>query len=639
MNLTLMAEELRLGTDRQSIIRTFQAGREPLGERPRESVLMLMELPDKPQEAAQLIDTIGSTLNDLCFTGEGGSAERFEIALKEVNAVINEMQDSMQQKRLGRINAVVALVSGTDVHITQAGEAEGYLLRRASITTATEGLTADHGTDTFVNIASGTLEKGDTLVLATERLLRYATKLELTKIFSPSSELTLALEKLDELLVLEGAQSTGVLALSTQLPGQMAETDGFDLFGKKLPPLSSFGPMGKKVSSGLAWMQDSVLSRIGMPAGPHNSIDRNYLIFGFLVIVIISIISVSVSLSSDRNEVASSEARAALASAEEQIKIAKLNQAIGEKDTAHARLTEAENIIAVLLENRVALDDAEMTQATIQSLRDELDSIRRVSTATALEKVRTSVEGLVQLRGQLLAVNAQEVVDVINNSNRETVLEEGRIAAADTFLDRDALVFLTANGVAEWRNNTTSFMDTTDDTWRTGVDIASYANFIYVLDPINNQIWKYSRRANDYGSGQPYSNNTDVTNAVALAIDGDIWVLNNDEDDDPTNDIVRIRRGERQDLFIEDLPPSPWGSPTQIFTNENLRFVYVLDAERNRIVRLFKDPPEAGFDARKLVHNAQFVFEDMPPIIDFYVDNTEQKMFLITEEALYEIGI
>ena len=645
-----LSEELRLGTDSQTLVRSFSYAREGSEEVPREEVFAIFELADKPTGGEDLVRTVFQTLQEICFVGQNQDAyERFEAALKEVNAVVAEFRESLPNKNLGRLNAVIGFLSGRELHITQSGEAEAYLIRKGALTTVTEGLDGgDEAVDAFVNIASGRTENRDKVLLATERLLRYATKNELTKIFSTHKEITTGLEELDEIVVLEGAQTTGILAIDVVTETVAARATSTENAEKAGDPIAK---ILKKANHGVNWLRDKLPEGTKIPGARGSggmNLDRNYLILGSLVVAILILLSVSWSLGSKRSDVKLEEVRAALESVQTNIDLAKTRRNIGDKPQAYELLKDAEATATDLVKSGLAIEEADGKIAEIRQIRDELDNIRRFAELTPLADIANaaggeiSLVGLEDYHGRKIAFDSHNLFDTALDTltGSSEVEATGILRTAHYFDDRDAIVFLTTDDkVIEWRDGATAIIDTDDETWKSAVDFGTYSQFIYLLDPLNNQIWKYQRNRDSYSGATGYNENADLTKAVSITIDGDIWVLANDNDGDMSNDIIRVRKGEKKPLTITDLPADEWMTPTKIFTNESLKFIYVLDASNKRILRFYKDPPEAGTEARSLIYNVQYLFEDLAEVRDFWVDSAEQKIYVVDSQKIYEVSI
>ena len=642
-SLHTIYEELRLGTDSQTLVRSFSFTRESTGEIPREEVFAIVELADKPSGGEDLVRTLFQTLQEICFLDQNQDAyERFETALKEINAVVAEFRDGLSNKNIGRLNAVIGFLSGRELHLTQGGEAEAYLIRKGALTTVTEGLGGDgEAVDAFVNIASGRTENRDKLILSTERLLRYATKNELTKIFSPHKEISVGLEELDEIIVLEGAQTTGVLALDIVTEAVAARTVVTEDSNHPLAKIT------RHVNRSLGWIREKLPEGTKLPGGGEMKIDKNYVILGFLVIAILILLSASWNLGSKRSSVKLEEVKAALEVVQTNIDMAKTRRNIGDKPQAYELLKEAEITATDLVKSGLAIEEANTKVLEIQALRDELDNIRRYAGLTALTDLgeadaKVSLVGVEDFHGRKIAFDSHNLfdtaLDVISATTEIDAIST--IKKAHFFDDRDAVVFLTADDkIVEWRDGEAIIADTDNETWKSAVDFGTYAKYIYLLDAVNNQIWKYPRNRDSYGEAMEYNENADLTKAVSIAIDGDLWVLQNDIDGDMGNDIIRLRKGEKKPLIVSDLPADAWVNPSKIYTNDALKFVYVLDGVNKRILRFYKDPPEAGTEARSLVYNMQYLFADLDEVRDFWIDSAEQKLFVIDAQKIYEVTI
>jgi hypothetical protein len=642
-----ISEELRLGTDSQILLRTFSFVREASENTPREEIIVLIELPDRPRGGEELIQTIFQTLKEICFLDQNqDSYERFEAALKEINAVIVEAREALPNKTLGRINALIGFISNNELHLTQTGEAEAYLIRQGALTTVTEGLMPnDSAVDIFVNIASGNIQNLDKILLVSERLLRYATKNELAKkIFSPHKEIGLALEELDEIIVLEGAQTTGILAFDV-----VTEATASKVIASNRTNLekNKFQSLVKQASHSLNWLRDRIPEGTNLPSNSKLKLDKNYLILGFLIVVILILLSVSWGFGKNRSSVKAEEVRLALESIQTDIDTAQSRINIGDKTKAYELLASAEIAAEDLIKAGLAIEEAQTKKLIVSQKQDELANIRRYLELTPLvdlaqTKADVSLVGLLDYHSRKIAFDANSLFDTtLDQISGTTELDPiSVVRAGKYFTDRDSLVFITTDGkVIEWRDGDPVLVDTEDEAWKSAIDVGVYSTYIYLLDQTNNQIWKYQRKRDIYSSAVAYNESADLTKAVSIAIDGDIWVLANDADNDMSNDIIRIRKGQKKPLRISDLPDSVWENPRKIYTSEKLRNIYVLDQNNKRILRFYKDPAEAGVETRDLIYDTQYLFEGLENVQDFWVDSSEQKLFVIDGQKIYEVVI
>ncbi len=120
--------------------------------------------------------------------------------------------------------------------------------------------------------------------------------------------------------------------------------------------------------------------------------------------------------------------------------------------------------------------------------------------------------------------------------------------------------------------------------WARATMAISYAGNLYVLDPSRNQIWKYAASDNAWSPGAAYlaaGVNVDLTSAVDMAIDGDVWILRAD------SSLWRLAAGRLADFTLRDLD-KPLGKPTAVVTSQSMVGLYIVDAGNQRIVQFDK---------------------------------------------------
>lgn len=123
-----------------------------------------------------LLDTLqGEYYSDL----NRSTLDSFEAALTAVNQTLADLAAEGQNQWVGKLNAVLAVIHENEIHVTQIGKAHGYLVRGPSVTQITEGLSAPEEqatAKTFINVASGQLEIGDKLLLATPEIFNHISQ-------------------------------------------------------------------------------------------------------------------------------------------------------------------------------------------------------------------------------------------------------------------------------------------------------------------------------------------------------------------------------------------------------------------------------------------------------------------------------
>ena len=143
------------------------------------------------QEVAELIT---QTLTDRYYLTSDqepiDAVAQFERALREVNSQLRKYTDAGHANWMGKLSAVLAVFSGGQLHLSQAGSAHAYLVRKDQAIAISEGLGAKETPppeSTFSDVASGQLLSGDRIFLTTPSLLHHLSKQDLFPIISSST--------------------------------------------------------------------------------------------------------------------------------------------------------------------------------------------------------------------------------------------------------------------------------------------------------------------------------------------------------------------------------------------------------------------------------------------------------------------
>jgi len=150
----------------------------------------VLELEDKSGRAEEIAEGIIDALhNEYYLDTDREPLASFEAALAKINEELAERSSEGQIDWLGKLNGVLAVLSGTTIHLTQAGKAEAYLYRGDHAMHITEDLAGDsvNPLRTFINIASGDLVENDRLALVTPGIFLKISKNELKKYVSENS--------------------------------------------------------------------------------------------------------------------------------------------------------------------------------------------------------------------------------------------------------------------------------------------------------------------------------------------------------------------------------------------------------------------------------------------------------------------
>lgn len=135
-------------------------------------VFYLIELIN-PLRDSKIAKKILQVLENKAKTTEDGlSVDDFELLLRSINEGLSRLSE-IDDTWLGNLNAVLGLVDGNEIAISQSGKITGYLFRRSKISTLTEKSSAEaipHPLKTFSDITTGNLAEGDQIIFGNEDL-------------------------------------------------------------------------------------------------------------------------------------------------------------------------------------------------------------------------------------------------------------------------------------------------------------------------------------------------------------------------------------------------------------------------------------------------------------------------------------
>jgi len=277
--------------------------------------------------------------------------------------------------------------------------------------------------------------------------------------------------------------------------------------------------------------------------------------------------------------------------------------------------------------------DAQVLLAGIEDKQLQVENAREITPVLladiGIKNDSVQANSILALRGNLFVHDAKKLYKTIRNIVEKglQISEKETIQASTVRKDQKTLVFLTDSPrIVEYRDGIISPMGTTDDTWKKGIDIKTYGKYTYFLDPVENQIWKYERRRDNYSGAIPYNQGADLSRAISFGIDGAIYVLSDD------GTLQKLFRGEQVEYAFRDLPTVQFnGKNLKIFTRTDLDFLYILDPDNSRILVFVKGERLATYK-KQIIYN-------VPDARDFVVDDLGQKVNLLTKSKIYEFSL
>ena len=154
-------------------------------------------------------------------------------------------------------------------------------------------------------------------------------------------------------------------------------------------------------------------------------------------------------------------------------------------------------------------------------------------------------------------------------------------------------------------------------------DMTIYANNLYVLDPANKQIFKYSESGDAFSNGTAWLKDTDdISSASSFTIDSSVYIIQND------GQIKQFIKGQKQN-FDYTRPNPAIGANATIKTFKDSEYLYIIDPANKRIVIL---------DKKGNIKN-QYTSQKFDKLTDLAVDPQEKAIYLLNGLHLYLLAI
>ena len=159
-------------------------------------IYITMEILNSDPAMNDIAKLIMDTITETYYKETGDPLLSFELTLKAINEKLAALAEDGETGWIGKINAIIGVLSKNVLHLTQVGTAEAYMVRSNKITHVSEGLSTaserPHPLKTFLNIASGDLEIGDKILCSTAELFYHFSQEELRRIIAKFSPATAA---------------------------------------------------------------------------------------------------------------------------------------------------------------------------------------------------------------------------------------------------------------------------------------------------------------------------------------------------------------------------------------------------------------------------------------------------------------
>ncbi len=155
--------------------------------------------------------------------------------------------------------------------------------------------------------------------------------------------------------------------------------------------------------------------------------------------------------------------------------------------------------------------------------------------------------------------------------------------------------------------------------WGGMQSVSSFGGNLYVLDPLQSQVWRYVPTDRGFDSERKgVLSGVDLKGSVDMAIDGDIYILLR------TGEVVKYAEGRPTVMTIDGLD-RPLANPSAMFGSNQTKFLYIVDRGNSRIVVI----------DRNGVLRRQLAVTGIQNLQDVYVDEGTSTIYIATDSKLY----
>ena len=157
-------------------------------------------------------------------------------------------------------------------------------------------------------------------------------------------------------------------------------------------------------------------------------------------------------------------------------------------------------------------------------------------------------------------------------------------------------------------------------------DLSFYGRRLYLLAPADNQIFKYSQTIDGFGKEEAWvqEKNVNISDGLALTLDGSAYILKK------TGQIFKFYKGARVTFNLDDIQPALSNQGAiKLFTDINLKYLYLLDGSSKRLIVLDKN-------GRLL---KQFTSPEFVDLKDFIVNKREDTAWLLAGTKIFEVEL
>lgn len=232
-----------------------------------------------------------------------------------------------------------------------------------------------------------------------------------------------------------------------------------------------------------------------------------------------------------------------------------------------------------------------------------------------IEKEVGNTSGIKEANAIVAGEDASEFLNFINKTTGASVFTQ----------DENNIYYLEKNNIYTYSRSDKESKEIikNDSYWKDPAGMGTYFGNIYVADK-KDGVAKFVKASGDeYGHSSYFgADSPNLSLAKDMTIDNSVWVLLSD------GTILKFTRGKSDGFKINGLDKS-LSSPSKIYTNTEIDYVYILDNGNSRIVVLEKNGS----------YKAQYQAGILKSAKNFEVKEGDKKIFVLSSGKIYQIEL
>lgn len=589
----------------------------------------------------QIIDEAGKNY----FSSVAQDSEKaLEDSLQKLNFKLSETIKETKKEWLKYSKVLIAACHKEFVHFSKIGQINVLLASEKNIVEITENHNEEiNPVKIFANIYSGSLPQNSTIVLVTDTLLDYISQEKLKKIVQNNNAPDAIAELKSIFKKMADNTSFGAVLIKRAAEEKSAAA-------KIIPDDNSDIKDTLDIKETLTKKQNKIKLPVIFPKKQNkqkknSNIFKKHSLFTKITVLLIAAVSAALLFNilfpggknkQQDQQIAKQDIQYQILLNSIQAKIIEARNFLITKDKSQAEeaLKQAQNLISGLPEDQP--EQLNQKQKLIKEINTQLLLSQGVS--LAVPRLLAEIQGFIPSQILLRENNIYTFdgssgvykLDLNNNIFAKLETASAEIGTLNKAIDQsgNALFFYhSLDGLAQLDLETNKIRALQWNRSWSGDPAAAdiYQNKLYTVanaGEANYRLLKYGAAITGFTQEADWlkdSADVNLTNTADMGIDGSIWLLQK------SGQIIKLFKNKKEDFNPHIQPPLQ--GPTKIFTDLDLKYIYVLDPPSLRVVILNKQGTIIN----------QFTAQEFADLRDMAVNEASRKIYLLDETNIFEV--